>query len=49
MLKMEDFWEHGKPIAVLLGEKLSFLDIFQLSSKFKNAENGRFLEKMASL
>ena len=28
MLKMDDFWENGKAIALLFGKNWAFLDIF---------------------
>ena len=31
MLKMDDFWENGKAIALLFGEKWAFLNILSFS------------------
>ena len=44
MLKMDDFWEHGKSIALLFGEKWSFLDIFssELHGKMLKMDEGKW-------
>ena len=39
---MDNFWINGKPIALLFGEKWSFINS---SCKLENVENGQFLDK----
>ena len=48
MLKMDDFWENGKAIALLFGEKLAFLDTIILTARL-NMLKMDDLGKMASL
>ena len=48
-MKMDDFGENTKPIALLFGEKWSYFYTFHFSCQFEYVENGRFLGKMPSL
>ena len=45
MLKMEDFGENTKPIALLLVKNAHFGMLLHVSCQFEYVENGRFLVK----
>ena len=45
MLKMDDFGENTKPIALLLVKYFHFWTLFHFSCQFEYVENGRFWGK----
>ena len=48
MLKMDNFWINGKPIALLFGEKWSFWDPFSIEFKIGKCLNWTIFGEMAS-